>query len=210
MISDECFSLVGTTFNFEPYGEIALSLTGTYQPRNAAVAITALETLHNKGYKISNDDIIAGLKSVKWKGRFEVLGTHPVFILDGAHNPQGTEALADGLKVYFKDCKIVFVFGVSADKDVDTMIKPLLSIADSFITIRADDPRAMDEKTLAENLKAHKMNVTAFSSINDGVKEAVKRAGEDGIVCALGSLFLSADVREAYNNLHQSENNCAI
>ena len=107
------FLLDGIKFIFEPYAEMTLPLVGSYQPYNAALAITAVELLRNKGYKIDDSDILNGIAKVKWPGRFEVIGKNPVFILDGSHNPQGMEATAGSLVKHFgSDKKIIFVFGV--------------------------------------------------------------------------------------------------
>jgi len=198
-ISNERFSLGGISFGFTPYGEIRLPLIGSYQPKNAALAITALEVLREKGYRIGDADIKAGLALVRWAGRFEVLGLAPAFILDGAHNPQGIEATADSLRRYFGERKIVFIVGVMADKDVDPMIDTIAPLAESFIAVRPDYPRAMDVKTLAEKLSRHGIPVFARDTIGGGVAEAIGRAGEDGIVCALGSLYFSGDIRAAYS-----------
>jgi len=192
------FSLQGAKFGFRPYGEVALALAGTYQPNNAALAVTALELLRGKGYKISDDDIVAGLACVRWPGRFEVLGREPVFILDGAHNPQGAKATADSLKCHFGERKIVFVVGVMAYKDVDSMMEQIAPLAEAFVAVKPDYPRAMDAHQLAELLIRYGKPVSACDSIDGGVLEAVGRAGKDGIVCAIGSLYFSADIRAAH------------
>jgi len=198
-ITRESFAFDGVSFNFEPYGEISLPLAGSYQPKNAAVAITALESLREKGYRISDDDIVHGISTVQWAGRFEILGHGPIFVLDGAHNPQGIEATADSLRRHFGSKKITFLIGVMADKDVDTMIDIIGSMAEAFIAIRPDNPRALDAKELADKLSRCGAPVTARDSIADGVAEAIREAGEGGIVCALGSLYFSGDVRAEYS-----------
>ena len=200
-ITNQQLSLEGIKFSFTPYGEMRLPLAGAYQTKNAALAITALEILREKGYRIGDNDIISGLASVKWPGRFEVLGRDPVFILDGAHNPHGVAAAADSLRRYFGGEKVVFVVGVMADKEVDTMVKHIAPLAKAFIAVRPDYYRAMDENELASILSRYDAPVSTHKTIGDGVAEAVKMAGEGGVVCALGSLYFSADVRGAYEQL---------
>ena len=197
-IKRQDFSLDGSKFVFEPYGTISLPLAGTYHPKNAAVAITALELLRDKGYKISDDDIVSGLAGANWPGRFEVLGRNPVFILDGAHNPQGIEATADSLRSHFGDRRIVFIIGVSADKDVDSMLGHVAPMAESFITVRSENPRAMDPQALADLLSRYGAPASAAGTIGDAVSAALDRAGSEGIVCALGSLFLYSGIRKAF------------
>jgi len=197
-ITRQEFTLGGVRLCVEPYGDILLPLVGAYQPKNAMVAITALEVLREKGYKISDRDIVEGLAKVRWPGRFEILGQDPVFILDGAHNPQGIEATAESLRGHFGDRKIIFVVGVMADKDVDAMMGHIAPLAEEFFAVRPDYPRAMDSKTLAEKLSKFGVPVTACDTVAEGVGCAIGRAGADGVVCALGSLYFSGDIRGSY------------
>ena len=197
-ITREDVTLDGIRMRFEPYGDLMLPLAGAYQPKNAAVAITAVEVLREKGYEVGDDAITSGIAGVRWPGRFEILGRAPVFILDGSHNPQGMEATADSLRRHFKERKIVFVVGVMADKDVDLMMSYIAPLAGMFIAVRPDNPRAMDVKTLAGKMASYDVPVSIGDTIYDGVAEAIGRAGEGGIVCALGSLYFSAEIREAY------------
>lgn len=191
------FDLDAASFDFKPYSNLKLPLVGTYQPNNAALSITALEVLRSKGYHISDADIIDGLASVSWPGRFEVLRRAPVFVLDGAHNPHGIEATSNSLKRHFGDKKIVFLIGVMADKDVGGMVGFITPLAQSFVTVKPNNPRAMKADKLKDILSVYEKPVTACVSIPEGVAEAIRQAGEDGVVCALGSLYFSGDIREA-------------
>jgi len=197
-IKKQEFTLDGIKLDIEPYYGILLKLNGAYQPKNATLAVSALEILREKGYKISDADIIDGLSNVKWPGRFEILGRDPVFILDGSHNPQGVEATAESLKLHFDGQKITFVVGVMADKDVDSMIKFIAPQAGTFIAVRPNYPRAMKVDALAEKLSHYGVPVIAAPSVREGVTEAMSIAGKDGVVCAIGSLYFSADIRSAY------------
>jgi len=197
-IKSQEFSLEAIRLDVVPYGQFDLRLVGAYQPKNALLAITALEVLRGKGYAIGDGDIVGGLESVRWPGRFEVLGRAPMFILDGAHNPQGAQAAAASLRRHFGERKVVFIFGVMADKEVDAMIGELAPLAEAFIAVRPDSDRAMGARELAERLSRRGAPVSACDTIGGGVAEAIARAGEGGVVCALGSLYSSADVRAAY------------
>jgi len=197
-ILEKTFTLESIKITVKPYGEILLPLLGAYQPYNAVMAITALEMLREKGYKISDADIIRGIEKVKWPGRFEVLSHKPVFILDGAHNPQGMEATADSLVQHFGERKNVFLIGVMADKDVGSMMAHIAPLAKAFITVKPDNPRAMDSYELAEKLKRFGVPVVDCGTVNNGVSEALKTAGERDVICALGSLYFSAEVRAGF------------
>ncbi len=200
-LSVRSLDLDAVRFDFTPYQNICLPLVGAYQPKNAALAITTLEILRKKGWEISDRDIVGGLGAVSWPGRFEVLRRKPVFILDGAHNPHGMEATADSLTRHFGDKKLVFLIGVMADKDIYGMARQIVPHAKAFVTVEPHNPRAMKAERLAEILSEYGMPVTACRSIEEGVSEAIREAGEDGAVVALGSLYFSGDIRAAVNAL---------
>ena len=192
-------------FDFEPYHNIRLPLVGTYQPYNAALAITALELMREKGWKISDKNIIDGLNDVYWPGRFEVIDRSPVFVLDGAHNSHGIRATAASLTQHFKDQKLVFLLGVMADKDVDVMMDCIAPLAKSFVTVRPDNDRAMAAADLAKFLNdRYGKPATPRDTIDDGVALAREMAGPDGVVVALGSLYFSGDIRKAVEKIKEA------
>ena len=206
-ITGQRFTLDGVSFGFSPYGELALPLAGVYQPKNAALAITVMELIREKGYKVSDSDIINGIAQVRWPGRFEILGKSPIFILDGAHNPEAIEVTAESLRCHFGDRRIIFVVSVMVDKDVDSMIDHIAPLAEAFYAVRPDYPRAMETKALAEKLSLHKVPTAAYDTVAKGVAEAISRAGKGGIICALGTLYFSCDVRNAYTSImHKNAN----
>ena len=63
--------LDAVTFDFDGLDGVKLPLIGSYQPRNAAVAITALRVLRGRGWNIPDEAIRRGLETVSWPGRFE-------------------------------------------------------------------------------------------------------------------------------------------
>ncbi len=194
-ISNVSASLEALSFDCVPYGAVTCGLIGTYQAKNAAVAITALELLQQKGWKIATQHIKDGLRSVRWPARFELLQQNPIFIADGGHNPQGIGAVAESLKEHFPNRKITFLIGIMADKDIPQMIDQLAPLAQEFITVTPDNPRALSADVLAGMLIERGLKATSRGSVEEGIRLAIERAGADGIVCALGSLYLLGDVR---------------
>lgn len=197
-LSDIRPSLVGVHFTYGKYRDLFLPLPGLYQPRNAALAIRTVEVLREKGWQISDAALREGLAAVHWQGRFELLGEHPTFILDGAHNPHGMAATVSSLQTYFAGRNIHFIVGVMADKDVKAMMSMLVPLAAHFYTVRPDNPRAMSAESLCELLLSLGAQASAFDSIPDAVRTAMQNAGADGVCAALGSLYFSHDIRTAY------------
>ncbi len=194
-VSNVVASLDALSFDCTPYGTLRCGLTGTYQAKNAAVAITAIELLQAKGWNISEQNLRDGLLSVRWPARFELLRRSPIFIADGGHNPQGIAAVAASLREHFPNREITFLMGVMADKDIAQMLDQLAPLANHFVTVTPDNPRALSADVLAAMIAERGLNAESSSSVEDGVHRAIEIAGPDGIVCALGSLFLLGDVR---------------
>lgn len=202
-ISNVSVSFDALRLSFAPYGELVCGLSGIYQAHNVAVVVTAIERLQQKGWKISEQNLKDGLRTVRWPARFELLQQNPVFIADGGHNPQGIAAVVESLKAHFPERRITFLIGVMADKDIPHMIDQLAPIAQEFITVTPNNPRSLDANALSTLLSDRGLTATASESISQGVHLAISRAGKDGIVCALGSLYLLGDVRNEFPSTNQ-------
>lgn len=191
--------LEGCRFDYGEYRDLFVPLAGTYQPRNAALAVTAAELLAGRGFSITVTDIREGLAAVRWPGRFEVLRRDPIFILDGSHNPHGMTATAESLRTYFGGRKLWFVVGVMADKDVTGIADLLGPLAAGFAAVEPPNPRAMKPDALADLLRQETgVPAIPFTTIPGGVNWALNRAERTGAAAAaLGSLYFSSQVRKA-------------
>ena len=190
-------SLDAVTFDYDGLEGVRLPLVGSYQPRNAAVAITTLRVLRGRGWNIPDQAIRTGLEQVQWPGRFELLRRSPAFVLDGSHNAHGMRATVQSLRDRFPGEKFVFLVSIMADKDVDEMLQLLAPLARQFVTVAAATPRAMPAQVLADHIRAYGCKAEAAPTIKAGVARAVALAGQ-GPVCALGTLYFSGDVRQAF------------
>lgn len=193
--------IFGSSFDYGKYKNLKTGLVGSYQPLNVVTAITALEVLAEKGYNITEADIREGVCDTVWQGRFEILGRNPVFVLDGAHNPHGMKAASESFKTLFPDKKIVFVTGAMADKDVSGMYSVIVPMADIFYTTTPDNPRAMPKEKLASEIEKLGGRAEFACDFEDAVRKALMRAGRDGVIAALGSLYFSSDIRNAYQKV---------
>lgn len=198
--------IYGSTFDYDGMKNIKIKLAGSYQPYNAVTALTALRVLAKKGYNINEEHIREGFAETLWSGRFEILGKNPVFILDGAHNPHGMTAAANSLKALFPDKKIVFVTGAMADKDISGMYSLIVPISDIFYTTTPNNTRSMPKEQLAKEIEKIGGKAEYADDFEDAIRKALKRAGKDGVVAALGSLYFSNDIRNAYIKATSDEN----
>ncbi len=189
--------LTGQVFDYGRFTALRLPLLGAHQLRNAAVVLTAADVLKARGWTISDANIREGLATVRWPGRFELLRKDPLFIVDGGHNPQCIEALGQNIRQYLAGQPLTVLTGVLADKDYHCMYSDIAQFAARFVTVTPPNPRALDAQALAEYLQQFGKPVTACSSVDAGVREAIRQAGADGVVLAYGSLYMVGDIEAA-------------
>ena len=190
-------TLAGTDVALAPYGTLHLGLIGTYQLRNALLAVTAAEALAARGWEIDERAIRTGLARTRWPGRMELIRpADPVILLEGAHNPQGAAAAAETLRALFPDRKIVLLLGMLADKDVDGVLAAVTPLAETVVTVTPPSPRALDAEDLRRRLPRGLPGCTC-ATVEEGIRAAAAAAGPGGAVCAMGSLYMCGAVRQA-------------
>ena len=190
-------SLEGQVFDFGSREGLHLPLLGEHQLHNAAVALTTLDVLQKRGWKITEDDIRQGLSHVTWPGRFQIIRRDPLFLIDGGHNPQCIQALAQNITDYLPGRPLTVLTGVLGDKDYHCMYRSVAEHATEFITVTPDNPRALTAQELAKYLASFGKPVTPCDTVAEGVRLAIEHAGKDGTVLCYGSLYLLGDVISA-------------
>ncbi len=193
-------TLAGTLFDYSHFRDIRIKLLGTYQPKNAANVLEAVDILRSLGYNIPDEAVISGLISAKWPARFEIISHAPLTVYDGAHNKEGIESAVASIKTYFGD-KVYAVTGVLADKDYEAIARELSSVTSRAYTITPDNPRALSAERYAEVLRSHGVEAVPYGSIAEAVSAAKADAleAEKTLVC-LGSLYIYSDVKKAVEN----------
>lgn len=182
-------------FETSDYGRLTIHLTASYQKNNLAVVLTIVDVLKKKGYHIDNDSVKLGLSQTYWPGRFEILQKDPIFLVDGAHNPQGIEATAASLRSAFKDKKIIFVFGVLADKNYNEMLDTIAPLARCIICVSPTNSRALSVADLANEVRKRNLEAVPCDTVRAGVDKALSMANADDVICAIGSLYMIGDIK---------------
>lgn len=176
---------------------VRLSMLGTYQPCNAAVALTVIRTLFDSEKMV---ELAPKLFNAHWAGRIEVVGKAPAVILDGAHNLAGAEVLRATLDTAFAGRQIFFVLGFMKDKDIRGIIKALVRDEDMVIPVVADPdyPRSASFKSVIKyiNEKHYPMTSIRELSHEEAIKTAKRLAGKQGVVCIAGSLYMIGKMKK--------------
>lgn len=196
-LQGEFDSLEGQVFRYRG-ASYAIPLLGEHQLRNAAVVLEVAEILREKGWKLPHEAVEHGLYAVSWPARFELLRAEPPFVVDGGHNPQCAMTVAESLLRYFPDRRRVLLVGVLADKDYEGLFDILDVAADAYFCVTPASARALPADRLAAFLSRYGKPVTVCPDIPAGVEAASAAAGENGVACAVGSLYMAGAVRACF------------
>lgn len=177
------------------YGTVLLPLLGAHQLMNAAIAIAALEEFYRiNALELPAEVVKKGFHSVSWPGRFQVVSRGPITIIDGAHNPEAAAMLNAALKELFGGRPICLILGMCSDKDAAGFVKNLTVPVSHCWVVGFANERRLPPEELARHVK-NKGWPFSVATVPQALEEASRLALEnDGIVCAVGSLFLSGEI----------------
>ncbi len=193
-------NLKGTIVNCKIQDEqidgLKVSMVGLHQVRNSVVALTTLEELIKNGIiTINIDQIKNGIAKAKNPGRFEVVSTEPLIILDGAHNEDGVKNFVETVKHDLKDKKLLTVAGMLKDKDYNSMLNSFKELNSDFIATEPANPRKLDKENLADMMSEKGLNVIASKMPKEAVKHVNNVAGDYDAILFVGSLYLIGEIR---------------
>lgn len=178
--------------------EIHLPLLGDHQLDNAATAVTAVETLAGRGFAVSAESVIDGLREVRWPGRLDVLSREgPVVVVDGAHNPYSITHLVRAVRKHFHCDRVVLIFGGLGGHSTEGMAAELAELAPDVVAVRSRHPRSVSSDVVATIAAGAGLSVVFQSDdVAEGTRYALKIAGAADLVLATGSLSVVAEVIE--------------
>ncbi|MCR3954832.1 MAG: bifunctional folylpolyglutamate synthase/dihydrofolate synthase [Gudongella sp.] len=195
----------GSAFDFmykgAAYENLKISMLGNYQVMNAALAVTTLLELRDRGIlNFSEAQLRSGLLKTKWRGRLEVLSQNPIFLIDGAHNLQGITLLAEAVKMFPYD-RLILGMSVLKDKDYTHMIEKLVPLADEVVVTEVNMPRKLPAELLGEEVRKIKPNVHVENTIEGAVRKSIDLAHKNDMILFGGSLYMIGEVRSHAINL---------
>lgn len=169
--------------------DICPTLKGEFQNRNSTLAIGILELLEKKGYKFSGEDIKTGIEETTWPGRIQVLSESPLIVVDGAHNPEAAGVLTKTVKNNFKYNRLILVLGVMADKDINSIIDGLTSLANYIICSSPVYFRSASPEDLHRVVSKQGKRTEIKKTLPEAINRAKKIAGKKDMILITGSLF---------------------
>ena len=172
-----------------------IPLMGNYQKKNLATVVCAADLLKDK-FDLSDDDIRDGIANVirntHLMGRWQILNHDPLTIADTGHNVDGIREVVSQLSEMTYN-KLHFVIGMVNDKDIDHVLQ-LLPHSCEYYFCKADIPRGLDAKILAEKAFDLGLRGKVYNSVRDAYLSALNDAHFDDVVFIGGSNFIVAEV----------------
>ncbi|HZD78506.1 MAG TPA: folylpolyglutamate synthase/dihydrofolate synthase family protein [Actinomycetota bacterium] len=175
------------------YDDLFVPLVGEHAARNAGAAVVALEAFLER--PLSADAVREGLAAASSPGRLEIVGRHPLVVLDGAHNPAGAAALAGALREAFTWERLHLVIAVSANKDIPGIAAALAPLAARAYATRNSSERSAPADQVGRAMAAAGTPTETFGSVEEALVAAGASAGARDLILVTGSLYTVADAR---------------
>ena len=170
--------------------QIRCPLAGEHQVENAVTAAAVLSVRD-----VPDAAIERGIASAEWPGRLERISDDPEIILDGAHNPAGARALAAYIDRFYRNRRVILIYGAMRDKAIPEIGGILFPRAWQVIATAPRQARAIAPEVLL-GVTDHP-NVRVAPDIDEALALA-RAAGGDAVIFVTGSLFLVAEARARY------------
>ncbi|MFC5700513.1 bifunctional folylpolyglutamate synthase/dihydrofolate synthase [Cohnella faecalis] len=192
---------------FRRLTDLTVGLNGSHQVSNAAVAVMTLEVLRQYKALIVEDDRLAeGLNGVAWPGRLEMVSKEPRILLDGAHNPEGMEALASALRNVYRYDRLHVMLAMMPNKNHEHSLRHILPMVDTLIITEPDFHKKMKAADLAEIVEGLRSEIGGPRSVvvEPDWRQALAvlqqaqsdDSGQGNVLSVVtGTLYLIADVR---------------
>ncbi|WP_053961067.1 bifunctional folylpolyglutamate synthase/dihydrofolate synthase [Sulfobacillus thermosulfidooxidans] len=174
-------------FGQSPAGPLSVPLLGAYQKENVATAFAAVEVMAQDGLIRDWSRVLQAWAGFSWPGRFQVLHRHPLWVIDGAHNPHGIRGVLETLEMEpYQQYQWTIVFSALADKPAEEMLKMLVPYAHHVILTRVPSERGGDPKSLLSICPEADFVEDPW----DAVQKAFERTAENQAILTTGSLAL--------------------
>jgi dihydrofolate synthase/folylpolyglutamate synthase len=169
------------------------AMTGDYQHENAATAIAALHSLKKK-LPVKIAAIRQGVAKTRLPGRFQIIDSQPLRILDVAHNPHAARALAGNLAALPRQGRRLAVFAMLADKDAEAVIDALKAQIDHWYLSGLSGSRGRTAAQLANVLQDRDLSLSVHDNVAAAWQAACQEAKAADTIAAFGSFHTVAEV----------------
>ncbi|MCQ2056568.1 MAG: bifunctional folylpolyglutamate synthase/dihydrofolate synthase [archaeon] len=166
--------------------EYVVGVPGDYQARNASVAIEVIMNLSCRSELLPH--LKEGLENVFWPCRMQKIKNVPI-IVDVSHTRAGSKVLSENISRIYG--KVVVVFGVLNDKDIDGIAENISSVASKIIVTTPKSPRAADIAYVERVSRKYCKNVVVCAEISDAFELALNERDNSENILITGSFIMA-------------------
>jgi dihydrofolate synthase/folylpolyglutamate synthase len=172
-------------------GDLNISLAGKHQILNAALAVLAV----NKAGSLNASEINIrhGLEKARWPGRLQVITSHPLTLLDVAHNPDGFLKIFSFLSENCAGRPIWAIVGLSRGKDSVKIADTLLKHTDRIAIVDHFSERGLESEKLIDALGSKGGKAILFPQVDDAYQNFQYNLPVKGIILIIGSHYLAGE-----------------
>lgn len=197
--NQQAFSFDGP---FRQLEQISITLNGAHQLKNAVLSLMTLEVLRQyMAFIIDDEVLLKGFRRAAWPGRLEMILDQPRLLIDGAHNPEGAETLAQALRDTYRYERCHIMMGMLSTKHHHDTLRHILPLADTVIFTEPNFRKKMDAEQLvkiAEDVlssASKRPEIMVEPDWHKALEKLTALTGPDDLAVVTGTLYLISDVR---------------
>lgn len=174
------------------YEGLVPSLHGVHQPHNMALAIAACDAANAI---IEPSKVRSGVSKTRIPGRFEerwIRGRR--VILDGAHNAESAEALAQTLASYLEGQIFVMLSGMVAGHDALSFYRPFADQIKELHLVPLQFHRGRNPMEIGAEIEQLHIEIVHHDFMSEAINDALDATPEGGSLVVTGSFYLVGEV----------------
>lgn len=171
------------------------ALAGEYRRCNARLAAAVVAVLNGRDGlpRIADAALVEGLAVASWPGRLQIVKTRGrTWLLDGAHNEDGLQALIKAVPEFFPDGGRTLILGMLNDKEVgDGTWATVGATFDRVVLVPVASTRGGDSEPLRRAFQRVGVTVDTAADLNAAIGSV-----DSAYAVIAGSLYLIGEALE--------------
>lgn len=159
----------------------------------ALMAVTKLQSL----LPIAINSVRSGLQTIDLRGRCQLLSGQPMRLVDVAHNVAAVMVLKQKIQSLSSRGRCFAVFGMLADKEVQTIVDLMSDTIDHWYLATIRHPKSMSGHEIARYF-ADKRRYGCYECPQQAYQAAINHAQDHDLIIIFGSFYVIAQILSLY------------
>jgi len=188
---------------FGHYEEIFLPLYGNRQAQNAALSLATAEVFLEG--PIPEEVVEGAFDELVIPGRLEILSRRPIILVDGAHNRDSANHLAETINDVFPESRRILILGTLEPHSPEEIFTELKTISPELVIVcAAPSPRAINPNELEKVAMRLGLEVERAENPYEATLKALRIGDEEDLIVAAGSFYNISEVRRAVEDFQHT------